>query len=215
MMDEAEVGGRREDERAVASAQDSPLFSYIAGQWHRVSGCKREKVTSGCENCLLKVHHTACCSEQCQASSPSTPSATPAQHSLQKGSQIWSPSCPFVQEQCQLPSTCLWHKGRQLIWASFNYWDADFHNTCMSLIILENSASCSKLVETSQQTQKLWKEKWERSWLMTVGHSERKRRKILTNGILARKLMNFSLQSQASSGTLTALWAQESHLSVI
>lgn len=36
MMDDAEVGGRREDERAVASAQDSRLFSYIAGQWHRV-----------------------------------------------------------------------------------------------------------------------------------------------------------------------------------
>lgn len=36
MMDEAEVGRRGEDERAVASAQDSPLFSFIAGQWHRV-----------------------------------------------------------------------------------------------------------------------------------------------------------------------------------
>lgn len=36
MMDEAEVGGRGEDERAVPSAQDSPLFSYIAGQWHQV-----------------------------------------------------------------------------------------------------------------------------------------------------------------------------------
>lgn len=50
---------------------------------------------------------------------------------------------------------------------------------------------------------------------MTVGHAERKRGKILTNGILAPKLMNFCPQMQASSGTLTALWAQEPHLSVI
>lgn len=50
---------------------------------------------------------------------------------------------------------------------------------------------------------------------MTVGQAERERGKILTNGILAPKLMNFSPQTQASGGTLTALWAQELHLCVI
>lgn len=72
----------------------------------------------------------------------------------------------------------------------------------------------SKLVETSQQIQKL-REEWVKSELMTVGQRERKRDKILTNGILAPKLMDFSLQTQSSSGMLTALWAQEPHLSVI
>ena len=54
-----------------------------------------------------------------------------------------------------------------------------------------------------------------RSGLVTVGHAERKRGKILTNGILAPKLMNFSPQTQASGGMVTALWAQEPHLSLI
>lgn len=72
----------------------------------------------------------------------------------------------------------------------------------------------SKLVETSQQIQKL-REEWVKSELMTVGHRERKRDKILTNGILAPKLMDFSQQTQSSSGMLTALWAQEPHLTVI
>lgn len=72
----------------------------------------------------------------------------------------------------------------------------------------------SKLVETSQQIQKL-REEWVKSELMTVGQRERKRDKILTNGILAPKLMDFSQQTQSSSGMLTALWAQEPHLSVI
>lgn len=72
----------------------------------------------------------------------------------------------------------------------------------------------SKLVKTSQQAQKL-REEWVKSELMTVGQRERKREKILTNGILAPKLMDFSLQTQSSSGMLTALWAQEPHLSVI
>lgn len=72
----------------------------------------------------------------------------------------------------------------------------------------------SKLVETSQQIQKL-REEWVKSELMTVGQRERKRDKILTNGILAPKLMDFSQQTQSSSGMLTALWAQEPHLTVI
>lgn len=72
----------------------------------------------------------------------------------------------------------------------------------------------SKLVETSQQIQKL-REEWVKSELMTVGQRERKRDKILTNGILAPKLMDFSQQTQSSSGMLTALWAREPHLTVI